>query len=165
MIKHLKYLMSEEAERAGTVQPGAEKAQGALTNVYKYLMAGSKKGGARLFSVVSGDTGDNGHKLKYRRSHLNLKSGTGSPQLWSLYQGQRARGGGEQDRDVRDVESASEDTWFRVLPDLTTYGQRSHRADLRKGLATTQETPCDHTPPPAPAQNIENFLEQEPCKS
>ncbi|KAK4822657.1 hypothetical protein QYF61_018609, partial [Mycteria americana] len=72
----------------------------------------------------------------------------------------RARGGGEQERDV---ESASEDARFQVLPDLTMYGQRSHRVYLRKGLATARETPRDHPPPPAPAQKIENFLEQEPC--
>ncbi|KAK4826229.1 hypothetical protein QYF61_006270 [Mycteria americana] len=74
----------------------------------------------------------------------------------------RAWGGGERERDVWDVESASEDTRFRVPTDLTIYGQRSHRVDLRKGLATTRETPRDHPPPPVPAQKMENFLEQEP---
>ncbi|KAK4823524.1 hypothetical protein QYF61_003033 [Mycteria americana] len=67
-------------------------------------------------------------------------------------------------REERDVESASEDARFQVLPNLTTYGQRSHRVYLRKGLATAPETPHDQPPPPAPAQKIENFLEQEPCK-
>ncbi|KAK4829697.1 hypothetical protein QYF61_006072 [Mycteria americana] len=76
--------------------------------------------------------------------------------------GRRARGGGEREQDVQDVESASEDARFWVPLDLTMYGQRSHKADLRKGLATTRETPRDHPPPPAPAQKIENFLEQEP---
>ncbi|KAK4810558.1 hypothetical protein QYF61_004521 [Mycteria americana] len=83
--------------------------------------------------------------------------------------GRRAQGGGEQERereqDVRDVESTSEDARFQVLPDLTMYGQRSHRVYLRKGLATAPETPRDHPTPPAPAQKIENFLEQEPCYS
>ncbi|KAK4807031.1 hypothetical protein QYF61_000360 [Mycteria americana] len=69
--------------------------------------------------------------------------------------GRRARGGGDR-------ESASEDARFRVPTDLTIYGQRSHRVYLRKGLATTRETPRDHPLPPAPAQKIENFLEQEP---
>ncbi|KAK4824377.1 hypothetical protein QYF61_014037 [Mycteria americana] len=73
--------------------------------------------------------------------------------------------GGERERDVRDVESELEDTRVRVPLDLTMYGQRSHRVDLRKGLATARETPRDHRPPPAPAQKIENFLEQEPCES
>ncbi|KAK4824031.1 hypothetical protein QYF61_009622 [Mycteria americana] len=62
------------------------------------------------------------------------------------------------------MESASEDARFRVPLDLTIYGQRSHRADLRKGLATAQEAPCDRSPPPPPAQKIENFLEQEPSQ-
>ena len=79
--------------------------------------------------------------------------------------GRRARGGGERERDTRDVESASEDARFRVPADLTIYGQRSHRVDLRKGLATARETPRDRPPPPAPAQKTENFLEQEPSKS
>lgn len=71
--------------RAGTVQPGADfSVQGDLTKVYKYVMARSKKEGIRHFSVVSSDTEDNEHKLKYRRSHLNLNLGTSSPQLWSL---------------------------------------------------------------------------------
>ncbi|KAK4829067.1 hypothetical protein QYF61_002011 [Mycteria americana] len=60
------------------------------------------------------------------------------------------------------MESASEDARFRVPPELTIYGQRSHRVDLRKGLATARETPRNHPPPPVPAQKIENFLEQEP---
>ncbi|KAK4828802.1 hypothetical protein QYF61_000859 [Mycteria americana] len=76
--------------------------------------------------------------------------------------GRRARGAGEREEDVWDVESASEDARFRVPMDLTMYGQRSHRVDLRKGLATTRETPRDHPPPPAPVQKMEIFLEQEP---
>ncbi|KAK4810800.1 hypothetical protein QYF61_008773 [Mycteria americana] len=86
-----------------------------------------------------------------------------SQTLWGLEAlfAWRARGGGER---KRDVESASEDARFRVLPDLTMYGQRSHRVYLRKGLATARETPRDHPPPPAPAQKIENFLEQEPSR-
>ncbi|KAK4823928.1 LOW QUALITY PROTEIN: hypothetical protein QYF61_008314 [Mycteria americana] len=68
---------------------------------------------------------------------------------------------GEREQDVES--ERVEDARFRVLLDRSMYGQRSHRADLRKGLATARETPCDHPPPPAPAQKIENFLEQEPC--
>ncbi|KAK4830270.1 hypothetical protein QYF61_009363 [Mycteria americana] len=79
-----------------------------------------------------------------------------------VFAGWRARGGGERQRDVGDVGSASEDAQFRVPPDLTIYGQRSHRVDLREGLKTARETPRDHPSPPAPVQNIENFLEQEP---
>lgn len=44
-----------------------------LNCVYKYLMGGSEEG-ARLFSVVpnEGVTGG-GHRLKYRKFHLNMK--------------------------------------------------------------------------------------------
>ncbi|KAK4829666.1 hypothetical protein QYF61_005959 [Mycteria americana] len=45
----------EEAERAGTVQPGEEKAWGDLTNVFKYLVEDSREDRARLFSVVPSD--------------------------------------------------------------------------------------------------------------
>ncbi|KAK4826721.1 hypothetical protein QYF61_010974 [Mycteria americana] len=53
----------------------------------------------------------------------------------------------DRERDERDAESASEDARFWVPPDL-------------KGACTCPRDP----PPPAPAQKIENFLEQEPLE-
>ena len=38
MMKGLEHLFYEERLRAGTVQPGQEKAQGDVINVYQYLM-------------------------------------------------------------------------------------------------------------------------------
>lgn len=45
-----------------------------LIRVYKYLKKRSKEDGARLFSVVSMDsTRNDGYKLKYRQSQLNVR--------------------------------------------------------------------------------------------
>lgn len=42
--------------------------------MYKYLMGGSKQEGTSVFSVVpDGRTRSNGHKLKYRKVHLNIR--------------------------------------------------------------------------------------------
>lgn len=60
------------AERHGTAQLGAEKAEGYLINVYKYLMKGVKKA-VRLFSVVSSEwKRNNGYKLKYKQFHFKI---------------------------------------------------------------------------------------------
>lgn len=62
------------SERAEIVQPGEEKAQGDLINIYKHLNGGCKEDRARLFSVVpSVRTGGSGHNPEHRRLSLNIK--------------------------------------------------------------------------------------------
>lgn len=68
----------EEVRRSRTVHPVEKKAQGALISVYSKLKmggcdGGSKKDGARFFSVVfSNRTGSIEHKLKHRICCLHI---------------------------------------------------------------------------------------------
>lgn len=58
--------------RAGTLQPEEQKAPGDLLNVCAYLVGVSEEDRARLFSGVCSDrTKGNGHKMRYRKFHLN----------------------------------------------------------------------------------------------
>jgi len=60
-----------EAAQAGTVQPGEEKSQGDLSQVYKNTRwEGVKKMETDAFQWYTA-TRDNGHNLKNRKFHLN----------------------------------------------------------------------------------------------
>ena len=54
-----------------TVQPGEEKAQKDLVNVYKYLTGGCKEDRTRLFQACD-KIRVNGHTLKHKRFPLNI---------------------------------------------------------------------------------------------
>jgi len=63
-----------KAGRAGTAQPGEDKAEGDLISVYIYMKGGYKEHRARLFSVVSSDKArSNGHKLKHQKVHQTIR--------------------------------------------------------------------------------------------
>lgn len=48
-----------------------------MITVYEHLMGGFKEDGARLFSAVSSKgTKSNGHKLKCKKFHLNVRGET-----------------------------------------------------------------------------------------
>lgn len=72
VAKHLSY--AKRLRELGPFRLEKRQLWGDPTSVYKHLKGGSKEDEARLFpSVPSDRTGDNGHKLKHKRSSSNIK--------------------------------------------------------------------------------------------